>query len=615
MEMCSSDEERDPLRHASEKSRVFRRVGVGATVLCLLFVLLLLAGLNVDSRSSPAPLLKRDGLEVRGVEARVHYDPPTGSFSLWSGEDRRLEGWIRARATPTLSPFRQSPHAGCMHLSIPNGTAAHFSISSGGWWYGGPELSTANWPLNPTSVQRQPFSSSDMLAHKGAIGSVLEAMWLTSSGAALRVVQGGRYELSFNVRCEGEVFPATGKLCLWPLNSSGLVVEMCAHAHVRAAQISLLSRLPRPSHAPSVEILRAPIWSTWARYKMAVDQSLVQSFAAEILAHDFPRSHMEIDDRWSVAYGDFVFDESKFPDPAGMVAMLHSQGFSVTLWIIPFAEPSSSAFTEGAALGHWLVEDNGKPALVRWWQGRGAVLNVSDDRALDWFEQRLRRLMNETGVDGFKFDAGEGEFAPLSLVPLPNLYAGRWARFAARFGGGGEVRSAHESQDAATCNLGYFRLLRLQLLLAIVWVREFDKQSRWDTSNGLRSLVSSALQFGVLGYAWVLPDMVGGNAYNDDAPQPAEQAPGAVDEAGQGAGGARNTSGFWYGSLPDEELYTRWCTANALLPALQFSIAPWQYDAKVVSACQHALGEPSIPPPPFKHWSPCAELHVGLSVR
>lgn len=165
------------------------------------------------------------------------------------------------------------------------------------------------------------------------------------------------------------------------------------------------------------------------------------------------------------------------------------------------------------------------------------------------------------------------------------------------------------------CNLGYFRLLRLQLLLAIVWVREFDKQSRWDASNGLRSLVSSALQFGVLGYAWVLPDMVGGNAYNDDAPQPAEQAPGAVDEAGIGAGGARNTSGFWYGSLPDEELYTRWCTANALLPALQFSIAPWQYDAKVVSACQHALGEPSIAPPPFTHWTPCAELHVGLSVR
>ena len=41
--------------------------------------------------------------------------------------------------------------------------------------------------------------------------------------------------------------------------------------------------------------------------------------------------------------------------------------------------------------------------------------------------------------------------------------------------------------------------------------------------------------------------------------------------------------------MPDSELYTRWCLANALLPAVQFSIAPWQYGPSVVAACRHGL--------------------------
>lgn len=100
-------------------------------------------------------------------------------------------------------------------------------------------------------------------------------------------------------------------------------------------------------------------------------------------------------------------------------------------WFIPTFCPISDRFTPNPGpIAHWATST---PCPIA-----------------DWFEQRLRRLMNETGVDGFKFDAGEGEFAPLRLVPQPTVYAGRWARFAARFGGGGEVRSAHESQDAAS---------------------------------------------------------------------------------------------------------------------------------------------------------------------
>jgi len=566
--------ELSPLHHNSNFKLNYR--ASRKALLCLLVPMVVLVGgvgFRALSSSSDAPIWQSDV-----GQAQLHHVPSSGEFTLSRGGEPRLRGWLHTFTSPSRAIVRPRDGSECFELTVPAEAGVHFSIASGGWWYGGPELATTNWPLNPTTVERQKFISADFLANKAALGSVLEATWLTSSGASLRVVDGDDFEMSLNVHCEGEAMPLVGKLCLFPTSRSQLVVEMCAHDDVRAAHLALLERLPRPTHSPSTALIREPIWSTWARYKMDIDQPQVEAFAEEIAAYGFPRSHMEIDDRWSRAYGDFVFDSSKFPDPAAMVKKLHALNFSVTVWVIPFANPDSLAYAEGAKLGHWMRDADGTPTAVRWWQGSGALLNVSDPSALDWFEQRLRLLMETTGVDGFKFDAGEGQFVP-PFDPRPSAFAGRWARFAARFGAAGEVRAAHASQDAA------------------IWVREFDKESHWDASNGLQSLVTTALQMGVLGYPWVLPDMVGGNAYNEKAVQPAAAAGDAKPAPPNASGsvalvGERDRDGegsFWFGAHPDEELYVRWCLANALLPAVQFSISPWQYGAHVVDACRHAL--------------------------
>lgn len=52
----------------------------------------------------------------------------------------------------------------------------------------------------------------------------------------------------------------------------------------------------------------------------------------------------------------------------------------------------------------------------------------------------------------------------------------------------------------------------------------------------------------LVGYPFILPDMIGGNAY---------------------------------GETPSKELFIRWAQANALLPAMQFSLLPWDYDQEV----------------------------------
>lgn len=87
-----------------------------------------------------------------------------------------------------------------------------------------------------------------------------------------------------------------------------------------------------------------------------------------------------------------------------------------------------------------------------------------------------------------------------------------------------------------------------------VFVRMMDKDSNWTFNNGLKTLIPHALTFSLLGYHFCLPDMIGGNAYKTE--------------------------------YPERELFIRWMQANVFLPAIQFSITPWQYDKEVVDICK-----------------------------
>lgn len=53
----------------------------------------------------------------------------------------------------------------------------------------------------------------------------------------------------------------------------------------------------------------------------------------------------------------------------------------------------------------------------------------------------------------------------------------------------------------------------------------------------------------LVGYGLVLPDMIGGNGYDN--------------------------------TKPDKEIFLRWLQANTFMPSLQFSYVPWDYDAEV----------------------------------
>ena len=300
-----------------------------------------------------------------------------------------------------------------------------------------------------------------------------------------------------------------------------------------------LTNLPHPGSIPPERLFELPTWTTWARYKTEVSQSVVLQFADEIQSHDYLYGVMEIDDRWQTRYGDIEFDPTRFPDPRGMIEELHTRGFKVTCWVIPFLDPESQAGMDGARLDYLIKDQHGQPYLVPWWQGRGYLLDVSNLEALDWFKSRLLQLQTETGLDGYKFDAGEACFLPTDAVSreaMPgNDYTQRYIDFIGKNFSLTEVRSGWNNQNAP------------------IFFRQWDKWSTWGADNGLKSVLTGILALGIVGYPFVLPDMVGGNAYDE---------------------------------VPDSELMIRWVELNALLPAMQFSLAPWDFGEECGNVCK-----------------------------
>ena len=425
-------------------------------------------------------------------------------------------------------------------------------------WYGGSELYKQEWPLEKASIDMMPFLPSDTILGIGrgktVYGTVLERYWFTSTGIAILVNESVPLHVSVNssgdrqlcLKADNQDYPAASV----PLQLS---YKICVGDNAKDIhQFVMREFFQRPSDIPDLRMMKEPIWSTWAQFGKGVDQEKIMTYAEKIKESGLPYSQLEIDDKYSTFYGEFDFDSTKFPDPKSMIQSLHNDSFRVTIWVYPFANTDSKAFQEG--MNYWVKGiDESVPGLLRWWNGIAATTDMTNIQAAEWYRNRLKTFIDEYSIDGLKFDAGELTYLPMGyhLHTLqdnsPDIYSMKYAEIAAKFGKLIEVRVGHQTQDLP------------------IFVRMLDRSSRWDEDNGLRSVIPTTLTFGILGYPFVLPDMIGGNGFQ------------LATEENKDL------------TRPDSELFIRWVQANALLPAMQFSFAPWDIDIQTVNITRKVL--------------------------
>jgi len=302
------------------------------------------------------------------------------------------------------------------------------------------------------------------------------------------------------------------------------------------------------------DVFKEPIWTIGSQYSTNFDQEKILDYAQKIVENGLPRSVITIDVGWQKEHGDTEFDEKRFPDPKAMVDELHSMGFKVILWMVPYISLTSSNYGEARA-NDYLIKDewSNLPILIPWSfvtqiafdvtqfniysAARGvtkplcsAVIDLSNPEALDWYRNKLNKLVEEYGIDGFKCDQGEGAFLPKEESThrkiTPNEYTDLCTDLGKDFDYY-EIRTGWFSQHHGG------------------WVREYDKFSSWDQYNGLKSTVTEALTLSIIGYPYILPDAVGGGQFFED------------DEL-------------------DEELYIRWVEVAAFMPIMQFPSSYFQ---------------------------------------
>ncbi|MDR0825367.1 MAG: glycoside hydrolase family 31 protein [Prevotella sp.] len=292
---------------------------------------------------------------------------------------------------------------------------------------------------------------------------------------------------------------------------------------------------PPTGTLPDSLFFTMPQYNTWIELMYNQNEKDILNYARAIVDNGFPVGVLMIDDNWQKYYGNFEFRPEKFSDPKGMIKKLHDMGFKVMLWVCPFVSADSKEYRYLSGKGYLLKKKNSQaPAIIQWWNGQSACYDLTNPEAFNYFVGLLKDMQNEYGIDGFKFDAGDNSFYnPRNIdsykedaTSVDHTLA--WAKIGLQF---------PFNEYRAGWKMGGQPLVQ----------RLGDKNYSWDA---VKILIPEMIAAGLLGYAYTCPDMIGGGQY----------------------------SAFL--NIKDDEfdqrLIVRSAQVHALMPMMQFSVAPWR---------------------------------------
>ncbi len=343
----------------------------------------------------------------------------------------------------------------------------------------------------------------------------------------LLITSEGRYVWSdapFDFRIENN------RLVIW--NAQGWIDTAFAGDNLEDAfKFGSSSFFPSDGKLPPSEFFECPQYNTWIELQYNQNQKDVLEYARGIIRNGLPAGIIMIDDTWMEDYGKWVFHPGRFPDPKAMSDELHRMGFKLMLWVCPFVSMDQyQIWAEINSFDGFLKKEGGGAYPVEWWNGVSAELDFSNPEAVEWFDGQLRHLVEEYGVDGFKFDAGDFNLYPEDAVSYGNLKAYQYCQAFADYAD----RYPYNEYRASWQDGGKPIVQRLH-----------DKSHNWDA---LKVLVPEMLAANLMGYYFSCPDMIGGGSF----------------------------ASFLPGCEIDQELIVRSAQTHALMPMMQFSAAPWR---------------------------------------
>ncbi len=325
--------------------------------------------------------------------------------------------------------------------------------------------------------------------------------------------------------------------------TKSLIYKKAGSTLKEAFQFASRTYFPPAGKLPEELLFAAPQYNTWIELIYDQNQKDILNYATSIIDNGFPPGVLMIDDNWQEDYGKLEFHPGRFPNPKIMMDSLHSMGFKVMLWVCPFISPDCDVFRELESKELLLKNKDGETAIIKWWNGYSGELDLSNKETSKWFKEQLDYLQSEYNVDGFKLDAGDFSFYS-DLVAKEDVSIQDQCELYARVG--------------LDYPLNEYRAMWKMAGEPLV-ERLRDKAHNWED---VRKLIPHILLAGIVGYNFTCPDMVGGGEFTSFLP----------------------------GAKLDQEIIVRSAQTHALMPMMQFSVAPWRVlDKKHFEAVKRAV--------------------------
>lgn len=297
---------------------------------------------------------------------------------------------------------------------------------------------------------------------------------------------------------------------------------------------------PPSGKMPDNSMFIHPQFNTWIELVYNQNQQDILRYAHDIVNNGFEPGVLMIDDNWQRYYGNFEFKAERFDNPKKMMDELHQMGFKVMLWVCPFVSPDSKEFRELSSKKYFIMNPKqgsdkswktaNDPAIIHWWNGYSAELDFTNPGAVKWFKDNLDSLQLKYGIDGFKFDAGDAQFYNDSLITYQKMSVNDQIM---QYGLIGEQYPLNEFR--VIWKMGGQPLAQ----------RLKDKSHNWADLN---KLIPGSFIESLIGNYFTCPDMIGGGEFTS----------------------------FISAKSYDADLVVRSAQCQALMPMMQFSVAPWR---------------------------------------
>lgn len=438
-----------------------------------------------------------------------------------------------------------------------------FDMSGDGiQWFGGGITRNNDWPLSKGQFDFVPFITGDARAQQ--FSNALDRYFISSDKVAIRVDERTPLYISMNhsgsnefcFKAMNDNFAYVNRFTSYPeLNYRICIASSMPKLHKTMAVGTLWDGLTESDLKVMHTLMEEPIWQIPASSFDQLTESVIYNYTEEVISLGYLRSgHILVNEFWQKEIGDFTVDVGRFERFAQTVNALHERGFRIVLTIQPFISTDSSSFSEAVhkkLLIYERLSARSIPALTRYKSAPSTgVLDITNNASVTWLLQKLDKIVKEYKIDSFFLDFGTAYNMPHYYQCSKSLH--NPDQYKTIFG-----TKVEESINIMAYS-GAISAPKLPSFLSLPPVN-----ASWD---GLRSILPTALSYGVIGFPFIIPGAVGGDYYvpsNDSTILSYH----SLDQP----------------QLPDQELFVRWFQLSTFLPSIRFSHLPEEYKSDFIT--------------------------------